>query len=183
VANRYQLACFLLAVVAVQVLAYVELQRVADGRLFLFTLPWDAPPSRVELIDAKSTARRYQLPALVTLAAVACVVVYFGRFARSRVERRQIGTWLLALFVLATLADLATTLWFFHARGIDHEVHPAIRLFGYAYGRTVGPVLGKVLQSLGLWLVALHLPRYGAALVLAAVVLYGWAAIHNALLR
>ena len=76
-------------------------------------------------------------------------------------------------------ADLATTLWFFHTRGIQHELHPGIRLFGYAFGRTVGPVLGKALQLLGILAVASVLPRLAFSVLVLATATYAAAVAYN----
>jgi hypothetical protein len=166
--------------VAVALLAYAELQRVAQGRLFLFAMPWDAGASRVELIDAKRSAETYLPGAILAISAVGLLTVYLSQITRPDAKSNKVSKLLLAMFVVSVAADLASTLWFFHANGIDHEVHPAIRLFGYAYGRTVGPILGKLLQATGLLLLALWLPRYGSSIILAATCLYLAAAVYNA---
>ena len=84
------------------------------------------------------------------------------------------------VFAIAVLADLITTVRFFHSKGIVFELHPGIRLFGYAYGRSVGPVLGKSVQALGLLAVACLLsPRGANGLLIIASAAGGLAAIHN----
>lgn len=44
-----------------------ELRRVEEGRLFLSTLPWEAPPSLVEIADAHDTAVESTFPAVAVI--------------------------------------------------------------------------------------------------------------------
>ena len=85
------------------------------------------------------------------------------------------------MFAAAAIADLATTLAFFHAQGIDLEFHPAIRLFGDAYGRTVGPIAGKMVQAIAIIVLSRFLGRFGPWLLVLATAIYGIAAAYNLL--
>ena len=87
--------------------------------------------------------------------------------------------WSLSFFGLAVAADLVTTIYFFHVKGIIYELHPGVRLFGYAYGRTVGPILGKAVQALGVLAIASLLGSRGGWLTLAVGAIYLVAAIYN----
>ena len=54
----------------------------------------------------------------------------------------------LVLVVLASLADMASTIHFMVYAGSDVEGHPTVRLVSEAYGPFLGPVLGKAIQVL-----------------------------------
>lgn len=171
-----------LVVTAILLLAaWAELHRVADGHLFALALPWDAPPSAIEMTDARITADDYLIPAVVFLSLAGLVIAFAGS-ARLKAACRmtRLRQLLIAVFLLSVLADLMTTLWFFHDGGIDLELHPGIRLFGYAYGRTIGPVAGKLIQATGiLFLSRLH-HRGGLVLLTVVSCFYLLAALHNA---
>lgn len=174
---RYVFAWLVLA--AVLLLADLELRRIAAGNLFLLSIAGEAPPSRVELVDARRTAAACTWPARIAILAIGSLVILTLHRKPAEPSLRPIGPWLLALFAFSAVGDLVSTVAFFHQEGIDHEVHPAIRLFGYAYGRTAGPILGKSLQVGGVILLSAYLPKYGRWIVMAATVLYLLAAIHN----
>lgn len=53
---------------------------------------------------------------------------------------------LLILTILASLADMASTIYFMLVRGPGAEQHPAVRTFSYALGPILGPMLGKTVQ-------------------------------------
>ena len=86
---------------------------------------------------------------------------------------------LTTVFLLSVGADMVTTLWFFHDGGIDLELHPGIRLFGYAYGRSAGPILGKAVQAIGVAGVACVSGRIGSLLLGTVTCLYVFAAVYN----
>jgi len=150
--------------------------------LFAIRAPWDAAPTEFEKQDARDSAADMQLPAIVFLLVVGFVVTLAGpsRFQTPLSSGRRQRLLVLA-FIVSVLADLGTTLWFFHDGGIDLELHPGIRLFGYAYGRTAGPIAGKLVQAAGILIVARWLGRGGSSLVAAVTLLYAAAAIYNVL--
>ncbi len=161
-------------------LAFLEIERVGRGELFVFSFPWDRAPSQSELNDAKRSARESLLPALLSLAMVGLITGYaFPKRRRSTQTLPRFWRLPLLLFALAVLADLGTTLWFFHVRGVDHELHPGIRLVSYAYGRTVGPVLGKLVQAVGILMLSSLFARHGGTLMISVTPLYFIAAIYN----
>lgn len=178
--GRWIAGC-LVATGVLLILARSELQRVEQTNLFLFAVPWDAPASPVETVDARITARDYAVPAFIFLLLIGLVATFAGsaRLAAAP-EPTRLRFWLTLAFLLSVLADLATTLWFFHDGGIDLELHPGIRLFGYAYGRTTGPIAGKIVQAVGILLVS-RISRRGGVLLLGTVTcVYAAAAIYNA---
>jgi len=178
-AARWILCCLVLTGI-VLLTAVFELQRVGEGRLFALSLPWDADPTLIEIQDAKMSAAEYRFPAVLFLALVGIVVTLNGpkRLAKPT-EPSRIWRILIAVFLVSVLADLATTLWFFHDGGIDQELHPGIRLFGYAYGRTIGPLLGKTVQAIGVLGVAHVIGRGGTVLLSTVTCFYVLAAVYN----
>lgn len=163
-------------------LARFQLQQVAAGHLFLFSMPWDAPPSAIELIDAKLSVAETQTAAVVVVAVIALVLMITGPVATKRLrEQKLFSRSLQIVFAVAVCADMFSTVWFFHVQGIDFEFHPAIRLFGYAYGRTMGPIAGKLIQAAGVLYVAMLLKGRGILLIYCVSAVYMAAAIYNVL--
>jgi hypothetical protein len=159
------------------------LNRLKRGRLFLFRLPWDAPASALEVAEAGVAARFYHLPALVVIAVLCgLAMIAWNRRAAGMAAIHELlksRRWLIGLFLLCTIADMATTLIFFHRDGVDHELHPGIRLVSYSLGRTVGPLVTKVIQFTGVLLVA-SLSKAAAPYVIgAAGVIYLLGAAYN----
>ena len=166
--------------VIVAVVAVVELGRVKDGRLFLLALLQEALPSEIEISDAHDSAVQNTLPAVGVIALIGLVLAVSGRPSLSGLRRRSLdhGAVLLC-FVASVVADMLSTVLFFHQSGIENELHPAIRLFGYAYGRTAGPLLGKTIQAIGVWILAAMMGRHGRWLIILVTVLYTAAALYN----
>jgi hypothetical protein len=103
----------------------------------------------------------------------------FSRPMCSGIAWKRPASWLLGILVLATLADLATTMQFMHRQQIDLELHPGLKLLSYALGRTTGPVLGKLLQGAGIVAIAGLLPKFQTWLLGGASCLMMLAAAHN----
>ena len=53
--------------------------------------------------------------------------------------------WLFLAACITAFADLLTTIRFMLADGIEHELHPGIRIAAGLVGPLMGPVLGKIL--------------------------------------
>ena len=172
---------WLLAAVTLMAIAAFELHRVRSGELFLFPTTFDSQPSAHELYDAEVSASRWSVPALISIG-LCCGLGYFLS-ARPDAERKRLAlrerTALSVVLLIATACDLFTTLWFFHELGIDVELHPGVRLLGYAYGRTAGPVIAKTVQAAGVLWLAEKLPRGGNLLLVATSLVYVLAAAHN----
>ena len=177
--DRWKLIC-VASTALLMVVAFCELRRIEHGNLFLAALPWEDAPSEFEALDATASAKTYLVPAILSLGMIG-MVVGFAAPSVIRQRRKMSDAWrpLLIIFLLAVFADLATTIWFFHSRGIDHELHPGIRLFGYAYGRTVGPVAGKAIQTVGVIGLSLCLVRPGLILLSVVTFFYFIAAVYN----
>lgn len=180
--SRQWIVCGLLLTVVITVIAWLELQRVRDGRIFLFAVSWDAEPTVIEKQDARQSAKDMLLPAIAFLLVAGTAVSLSGpdRF-HNWLPSTRMKRLLVSVFLISVLMDLGSTLWFFHDGGIDLELHPGIRLFGYAYGRTVGPIAGKLVQAVGILAVACWLGRSGSALIALVTVFYLAASIHNVL--
>jgi hypothetical protein len=157
-----------------------QLKQIDEGHLFAFALPWDRPPIPAEIADAELSAQGYLIPAIVAVLVIGCATWAIFPRLRFPVSKPSRG-WKLAaaLFLIATLADLLTTLAFFHRSGVNLELHPGIRLFGYAYGLTIGPITGKLVQAFGILLLAFLVGRAGIVLLAVVTFVYGIAAIHN----
>jgi hypothetical protein len=165
-------------VMACSWLAYCELQRIEDGALFAFSLPHELPPTEVEIVDAKQSATAYQYIATAAVALLGWAAPSILRWA-SPGTVRAVPKSILIVFAIAVLSDLATTIRFFHTHGIEYELHPGIRLFGYAYGRTMGALIGKSIQAAGVLIMARVFGGYGALLVVLVSLTYILAAIYN----
>lgn len=151
------------------------------GQLFLLALRGERAASEVEILDARQSAEAYKYPAVGAVLAIGIVVAWFDPMARSA----KSFSWsapLLAVFGIAVVADLATTVMFFHTHGVFEELHPGVRLFGYAYGRTIGAVLAKIVQFVGVLAIACFLGRYGQWVIVVATFLYVAAAVFNSFL-
>ena len=179
---------WLLAAVGLLGMAWLLIDRVRHRRLFLLALWLDRPATETELLDARASADYYLLPALGCIAAITLVVDWATRRGvaaslrlfwvqiRRLLAHHPVLVW---AFAVATAADLATTLWFFHARGIELELHPGIRLVGYAFGRTSGPLMGKGVQFVGIFVVAALLPRIAPVILVVATITYFLAVVYN----
>jgi len=172
-------------------------RRMQSGRLFLFRLPFDRTASELERQDAILQAGTWHLLAILAILMMGGLWFYWRTAAKSP-RRQNFGKntlcrsslftknerrlWICrGLLIIATLLDLGTTLWFFHEKSIQLEVHPGIRLFGYAFGRTMGPVLAKGVQLFGILLAGSYLGRWQWLVELLAATLMALAAAHNML--
>lgn len=86
---------------------------------------------------------------------------------------------LLVLAVLASLADMASTIWLMRIHGPDVEGHPAVRSFGYLFGPVVGPILGKAVQFFVLIGLTVFLRRLALYIFVTIIILYFWAGWYN----
>jgi hypothetical protein len=169
-------------------LAGFTLARVRNQQLFLLRLPFDRAPFSAEIRVASQTARTWMFPALLFLAiAIAAVAVGSGRnpiaFAGTIGDHFRI-LWrtyprICGLFLLACLADLISTVHYFHAYRIDDELHPGIKLVTYAFGLSIGCLIGKTIQAvLGLSICA-FLPRIARPVLVALTLTYTAAMAWN----
>jgi mannose/fructose/N-acetylgalactosamine-specific phosphotransferase system component IID len=86
---------------------------------------------------------------------------------------------LLALTILAALADAASTIYFMLRTGPDAEGHPAIRVVSTVFGPILGPIISKLLQLTVVVALTVYLRRLATYIFVAVIVLYAWAAWYN----
>ena len=140
----------------------------------------NAELDNIEIIDARLSADTHLVAALFAVVAIAAVISYAMPKIRYQDRNTPKAWWMFAsIFLVAAVADLATTVWFFHVRGIDHELHPGIRLFGYAYGRTIGPIAGKAVQAVGVLGISLLFVRGSRILLSLVAILYSLATEYD----
>jgi len=176
----WRMACIVVSC-AVVALALSELNRVERGQLFLFALLGEHVASDVEIVDARQAATSYRYPAIGAIFAIGMIIAWFGPWAVSS-RSRPCSVPLLTVFGIAVVADMVTTVMFFHTHGVFYELHPGVRLFGYAYGRTVGAVQAKLVQLAGVLTIAFSLGRHERGIIVAAAFLYALAAAYNSFL-
>ena len=85
----------------------------------------------------------------------------------------------LVLVVLASLADMASTIYFMLSQGPAAEGHPAVRMVSMAYGPVLGPILGKSIQFLTVLGITVFLRRWAVYIFVPVIILYAWAAWYN----
>lgn len=175
------LLCFVLTITS-GAYTWWQLVQIQQGQLFLVQLSGEKPASSYELFDAKRSATQFLIP------AVLCVILLGGLalFLIIRWEQLKFTdskTWkaVAAILIICAIIDLVTTIRFFNQQGVHLEVHPGIRLFGYAYGRTVGPFLGKTVQAIGIIFVSKLMGRAGTLLLTLVALIYLATGIYNSL--
>ncbi len=86
---------------------------------------------------------------------------------------------LLILTLLASLADMASTIHFMLVHGSSAEGHPVVRIVSHIFGPVLGPILGKATQFLVAVVVTVFLRHWTAYILIPLIILYGWAAWYN----
>jgi hypothetical protein len=85
----------------------------------------------------------------------------------------------LVLVVLASLADMASTIHFMVHAGPQAELHPTVRFLSEYFGPWLGPVLGKAVQFIVLITLTVFLRRWAIFIFIPVIILYFWAAWYN----
>jgi hypothetical protein len=85
----------------------------------------------------------------------------------------------LVLVLLASLADVASTIHFMVYAGADIELHPTVRFVAEYLGPWLGPVLGKVIQVIVTIVLTVFLRRWAIFIFVPVIILYSWAAWYN----
>jgi hypothetical protein len=116
--------------------------------------------------------------------AMIAPLIHYCRPIADRLAANHVGYFhrhrhLIAAVCIAAFADMLTTIRFMHIDGIDHEMHPAIRLVATIAGPLLGPILGKLAQLAAIWLVTLYARRLAPYIFVAATMMYAWAAWYN----
>jgi len=86
---------------------------------------------------------------------------------------------LLVLALAASLADMASTIYFMQHTGPQAELHPTVRFVSSLLGPVLGPVLGKAVQFSVLIALTVFLRRWAVFIFVPVIILYGWAAWYN----
>lgn len=185
---RKNLRRWLLAIAVVLIGATFLLHRVHAGQLFIVALPFDREPAPSEVEDARATVRMWFVPALLFLIVGGTTVALTSR-STPPIACRQLTqkvaalvraqAWLVAFFAMACLLDFYTTWAYAQQFSLEDEVHPGIKLVTYAFGITVGVVVGKAIQAGLVLAIAAVWPRTGRVLLLFVTGGYFVAAAWN----
>jgi hypothetical protein len=85
----------------------------------------------------------------------------------------------LVLVLLASLADMASTIHFMVYAGPEIEMHPTVRFASQFFGPWLGPVLGKAIQVIVIVTLTVFLRRWAIFIFIPIIILYTWAAWYN----
>ena len=85
----------------------------------------------------------------------------------------------LVLVVLASLADMASTIHFMLSASPQAEFHPTVRFASELLGPVLGPVTGKAIQFTVIIVVTVFLRRWAIFIFIPVIILYFWAAWYN----
>ena len=85
----------------------------------------------------------------------------------------------LVLLVLASLADMASTIYFMIRTGPAGEWHPTVRMLSFLFGPILGPVFGKAIQVIVVIALTVYLRRRAIFIFIPVVIMYAWAAWYN----
>lgn len=175
-------------IIVVWIVAALSLAWLRQHHVFLLHLPFDREASQEEVYDARVMSRQWFPYVAIFLTLGAGVVVSVARSGPLetlsglfRELRRQVAgqRMLYAAFAVTCLLDLATTWAYCQKYTLADELHPAIKLMGYAYGLTVGVVAAKLLQAALVLLMTVVLPRWGRLLLVVTMLGYAAAAVWN----
>ncbi len=101
-----------------------------------------------------------------------------------RFTMNQDGFWrqwkvFIAIFIVALLADAASTVYFMRHEGVDAELHPMVNLVSRWFGPVVGPLIGATGKAICGVIVAIYW-RQIAGIIFGLVSLISfWAAWFN----
>jgi len=85
----------------------------------------------------------------------------------------------LVLLLLASLADMASTIHFMIQRGAGAELHPTVRFVSYLFGPVLGPMFGKAVQVVVVVVLTIFFRRRAIFIFIPVIILYAWAAWYN----
>ena len=85
----------------------------------------------------------------------------------------------LVLVILASLADMASTMHFMLFAGPQAEIHPTVRFLAVYLGPFLGPLLGKAIQVTVIIVLTVFLRRWATFIFIPVIILYFWAAWYN----
>jgi hypothetical protein len=85
----------------------------------------------------------------------------------------------LILVLLASLADMVSTIHFLLYAGPQGEWHPTVRFASEFLGPILGPVFGKAVQFTVIITLTVFLRRWAIFIFIPVIILYSWAAWYN----
>ena len=89
---------------------------------------------------------------------------------------------LFLLLVYTALGDAVSTTYFMARIGPHHESNTVVRMLAYTCGIVWGPLLGKSLQVLGVWLITVFTPnltRFLCSVIIAVNIYAAYMNIHT----
>ncbi len=63
------------------------------------------------------------------------------------------------MVVVTALMDAVSTMYFMELIGPHVEMNPIVRVLSFSYGTLAGPLLGKLYQLFGIWVISVITPR------------------------
>jgi len=66
---------------------------------------------------------------------------------------------LFILLLVTALMDAVSTMVFMHRIGAHVETNVVVRILSFGYGPVIGPLLGKLYQIFGVWVISVIVPR------------------------
>ncbi len=85
----------------------------------------------------------------------------------------------LVLVLLASLADMASTIHFMLHNGPQAEYHPTVRYAAQFLCPILGPAFGKAVQVIVIITLTVFLRRWAIFIFVPVIILYTWAAWYN----
>ena len=86
---------------------------------------------------------------------------------------------LMGLLILTALMDAVSTMVFMQRLGPHVEMNVVVRILGYTYGPIAGPLLGKLYQIFGVWVISLMVPRLTRFVCIVIILLNCYAFVLN----
>lgn len=89
---------------------------------------------------------------------------------------------LFLLLIYSAVVDAFTTTYFMARIGPEHELNTAVRTLSYMFGIVWGPLIGKSLQVLAVWLITIFTPsltRLICAVIIGLNLYAGYVNLHT----
>ncbi|MHC4772888.1 MAG: hypothetical protein ACYS8S_04790 [Planctomycetota bacterium] len=101
------------------------------------------------------------------------------RFIQNSKGFRTAHKWVLALYLIALLADGISTIRFMMNEGVDTEMHPAVNIAARIAGPVLGPLIGILGKTIAGVIVAIYWRSIAWIILLVVSVVSFWAAWYN----
>ena len=86
---------------------------------------------------------------------------------------------LFTLLIISALMDAASTTYFMRLKGIGLEMNLVVSLLSYTYGPLAGPLLGKLYQVFGVWVLTLFVPKLSRFVCAMIIIFNCYAVVVN----